>query len=220
MSEEWKISQGADLVISGHNQPCLPETLKKQPIVFFRVTDVDEQEKSKILLANVLPSDQKDVYTKMHVPKEKEEREKSLLFAKVQQIVCDKLKRRGVRTVTGLGQHYEKLCQKSSAPQHFLVKSDLEEGLKVFHIELPQTVIDLASMLARTVGDQVACWFPEVSVANHKTIRITELQQPGSLLIARTITIASMNAIEALSISSNMPIEVTSHKEKVPVVRQ
>ncbi|CAJ1099421.1 Hypothetical predicted protein, partial [Octopus vulgaris] len=84
-------------------------------------------------------SDQKDVYTKMHVPKEKEEREKSLLFAKVQQIVCDKLKRRGVRTVTGLGQHYEKLCQKSSAPQHFLVKSDLEEGLKVFHIELPQT---------------------------------------------------------------------------------
>ncbi|CAI9731125.1 Hypothetical predicted protein [Octopus vulgaris] len=72
-------------------------------------------------------------------------------------------------------------------------------------------------MLARTVGDQVACRFPEVSVANHKTIRITELQQPGSLLIARTITIASMNAIEALSISSNMPIEVTSHKEKVPV---
>ncbi|CAI9739717.1 ubiquitin-related modifier 1-like [Octopus vulgaris] len=80
--------------------------------------------------------------------------------------------------------------------------------------------VDLASMLARTVGDQVACRFPEVSVANHKTIRITELQQPGSLLIARTITIASMNAIEALSISSNMPIEVTTHKEKVPVVRQ
>ncbi|XP_052831325.1 calcyphosin-2 isoform X1 [Octopus bimaculoides] len=136
------IYPGADLEISCHNQPCLPETLKKQSIVFFRVTDVDEQEKSKILLANVLPSDQKDVYTKMHVPKEKEEREKSLLFAKVQQIVCDKLKRRGVRTVTGLGQHYERLCQKSSAPQHFLGKSDLEEGLKVFHIELPQTSLD------------------------------------------------------------------------------
>ncbi|CAJ1099387.1 ralA-binding protein 1-like [Octopus vulgaris] len=72
-------------------------------------------------------------------------------------------------------------------------------------------------MSARSVGDQVACRFPEVSVANHKTIRIAELQQPGSLLIAGTITIASMYAMEAPSMSSNMPIEVTSHKEKIPV---
>ncbi|CAI9731708.1 gem-associated protein 5 [Octopus vulgaris] len=80
--------------------------------------------------------------------------------------------------------------------------------------------VDLASMLVRSVGDQVACRFPEVSVANHKTIRIAELQHHGSLLIAGTITVASMYAMEAPSMSSNMPIEVTSHKEKVPVVRQ
>ncbi|CAI9741730.1 Hypothetical predicted protein [Octopus vulgaris] len=79
---------------------------------------------------------------------------------------------------------------------------------------------DLASMPARSVGDQVACWFPEVSVADHKTIRIAELQQPGSLLVAGTITVASMYAMEAPSMSSNMPIEITSHKEKVPVVRR
>ncbi|CAI9741698.1 Hypothetical predicted protein [Octopus vulgaris] len=81
-------------------------------------------------------------------------------------------------------------------------------------------LVDLASMPARSVGDQVACRFPEVSVANHKTIRIAELQQPGSLLVAGTIAVASMYTMEAPSISSNMPIEVTSHKEKVPVVRQ
>ncbi|CAI9727494.1 Hypothetical predicted protein [Octopus vulgaris] len=80
--------------------------------------------------------------------------------------------------------------------------------------------VDLASMPARSVGDQVACWFPEVSVADHKTIRIAELQQPGSLLVAGTITVASMYAMEAPSMSSNMPIEITSHKEKVPVVRR
>ncbi|CAI9728093.1 Hypothetical predicted protein [Octopus vulgaris] len=69
-------------------------------------------------------------------------------------------------------------------------------------------------MPARSVGDQVACRFPEVSVANHKTIRIAELQQPGSLLVAGTITVASMYAMEAPSMTSNMPIEITSHKEK------
>lgn len=43
------ILQGYDLHIESKGQGSLPETLKKIPVVSFRVTDVDEEEKKNIL---------------------------------------------------------------------------------------------------------------------------------------------------------------------------
>lgn len=136
------IYPGSNLVLSTENQTCLPDTLKNKPKVIFRVTDVAEKEKSAVLLSGVRLSDQQQVYTKLHIPQHEIDRQKMMFLAEVQQTVHHKLKKRGIRTVTGLGQHYRKVCHRLSATDGCLSKSDLEEGLREFHIDLPQTTLD------------------------------------------------------------------------------
>lgn len=143
------IYPGSNLVLNTENQSCLPETLKSKPNVIFRVTDVAEKEKSDILLSGVKFSNHfPNVYAKLHTSYHKGDREKTKLLAEVQQIVQHMLKKRGVRTITGLGQHYRKLCHHLSAKDWCLSKSDLEDGLKEFHIDLPQkTLADLFAVI-------------------------------------------------------------------------
>lgn len=132
------ICSGHNIHISTSGQHSLPDTLKRVPEVTFRVTDVDEEEKQKILLDSVPSREREDVYARLHIPNKQEYTEKMVLKS-IQSNVQKKIRKRAIRTITGLGRFYRKADTTGTG---VLFRFELEKGLFDFHIDLPPDTLD------------------------------------------------------------------------------
>ncbi|KAK7503125.1 hypothetical protein BaRGS_00005751 [Batillaria attramentaria] len=92
------IFTGADLMISTEGQHALSAELARSKYITLRVTDVDEQEKAE-LLEN---TDRPDAPSRL-------EYENLLFLASVQDAAQAQIRKRGIKTITGLGRHYRQL---------------------------------------------------------------------------------------------------------------
>ncbi|XP_021354075.1 calcyphosin-2-like isoform X1 [Mizuhopecten yessoensis] len=132
------IVQGMTLIIPSEGQHSLPDTLKKQELIYFTLTDVEEEEKQTVLLSDVRPSARMNAYAKLHI-QNKQEYQDRVFLSNLQAEVRKKLKKRGVRTMTGLGRHYRRADTKGTG---VLYKYELEEGIIKFHIDLTPDQLD------------------------------------------------------------------------------
>ncbi|XP_063403690.1 calcyphosin-2-like [Mytilus trossulus] len=121
------IFSGNEIIIETRGQHSLPDTVKKRDRVYFKITDVDEEEKQILL--------QEETYRSQN----KQEMINRRILDGVQEEVRERLKKRGIKTVTGLGRYYRKLDKTGSG---VLYKFELEKGMFTFHIELPPQDLD------------------------------------------------------------------------------
>ncbi|KAJ8314669.1 hypothetical protein KUTeg_006819 [Tegillarca granosa] len=124
--------------ISREGQHTLPDTLKKQKEIYFRITNVDEEEKQKLMLEDVKPSHREKVYTQLHMQNKKEIQTR-MIMKEIQDSVRSKLRKRGIKTVTGLGRYYRK---EDTSGTGVLYRYALEKGLYQYHIDLSTEKLD------------------------------------------------------------------------------
>ncbi|KAH0616693.1 hypothetical protein JD844_028014 [Phrynosoma platyrhinos] len=120
-----KNRQGADLTFLSLQHPGLPESIKRKPVFTVRVTNIDETARAFLKTS--------DVENEEH-PIMQEGDCKSI-FRTVQGRLREKLSKRGVRVVTGLGKYFRELDRKQNGD---LSKTDFKQALKVFHLEVPE----------------------------------------------------------------------------------
>ncbi|KAK6191534.1 hypothetical protein SNE40_003198 [Patella caerulea] len=128
------IYSGGTLLILTSGHQTLPKSLSTQPYIAIRVTDVDEKEKAELLLHGEKLTDREAVYADLNARK-KEEHEIRIVIENIQDTVQTMIKKRGVKTITGLGRHYRDLDRDDTG---WLDQNTLERGLQNFHIQLDQ----------------------------------------------------------------------------------
>ncbi|XP_067674591.1 calcyphosin-2-like [Haliotis asinina] len=128
------IYSGSNLLISTTGQQTIPASIKGSKFIKFRVISVDEDEKSALLHS----SRGQETFARLQYPT-KEEYENQKILESVQDVVQEKLKKRGIKTVTGLGRWYRSQDTDGSG---LLTHHELEQGLVKFRLELPQQILD------------------------------------------------------------------------------
>lgn len=132
------IYAGNELIIKTKGQHSLPDTLKKQEWVYFKITDVDDEEKQTLLLEDTVYTNRSDEYARLNA-QNKQEFINNRILKGVQEAVREKLTKRGIKTVTGLGRYYRNLDKSGTG---VLFKFELEKGLFTFHVELTPQDLD------------------------------------------------------------------------------
>ncbi|ESO84979.1 hypothetical protein LOTGIDRAFT_236023 [Lottia gigantea] len=133
------IYPGGDILISTEGHQTLPQSIASQSEVIFRVTDLDEKEKCSLLLHGIRPGEKETVYAELHV-RSREDQENKIILENLQETVQILIKKRGVKTVTGLGRHYRQLDKTGTG---WLDQYDLERGLQKFHIQIDQQTLNI-----------------------------------------------------------------------------
>ncbi|XP_046346148.2 calcyphosin-2-like [Haliotis rufescens] len=128
------IYSGGNLLISTSGQMTIPASMKGNEFIKFRVISVDEDEKSVLLDS----TRGQETFARLQYPT-KQEYENQKILESLQDVVGEKLKKRGIKTVTGLGRWYRKLDTDSSG---LLTHHELEQGLVKYRLELPQQILD------------------------------------------------------------------------------
>ncbi|KYO47788.1 calcyphosin-2 isoform E [Alligator mississippiensis] len=98
----------------------LPESMKQNPVLTLRVTNIDETSVNFLKDTSVGSKQVTDV---------------NKVFRTVQGILRNKLCKRGVRIVTGLGKYFRQLDKKGNG---VLSKADFKQALKIFHLEVSE----------------------------------------------------------------------------------
>ncbi|XP_025068300.1 calcyphosin-2 isoform X3 [Alligator sinensis] len=98
----------------------LPESMKQNPVLTLRVTNIDETSVNFLKDTSVGSKQETDV---------------NKVFWTVQGILRNKLSKRGVRIVTGLGKYFRQLDKKGNG---VLSKADFKQALKIFHLEVSE----------------------------------------------------------------------------------
>uniref|UniRef100_A0A8D0GPW2 Calcyphosine 2 n=1 Tax=Sphenodon punctatus TaxID=8508 RepID=A0A8D0GPW2_SPHPU len=106
---------GANLTFSSLDHPSLPESIKQNPVLTLRVSNIDKHR------CNVLPATR---------PRKKTSRR---ILHQLQP--PEKLRKRGVRTVIGLGKYFRQLDMEGNG---VLAKEAFKQALKVFHLQVPE----------------------------------------------------------------------------------
>ncbi|XP_074640021.1 calcyphosin-2-like isoform X2 [Tubulanus polymorphus] len=127
------ISPGSTLLFSTKSQKSLPVTVSSNPVVAFRITDVDQTAKESILLKDVRPSEKFDVLRRLHMPETEEELQDMLMLKDVQDFVKSKLKKRGIRTVTGMGLYFRHLDKSGDG---LIAQEELHRALDRYHLPI------------------------------------------------------------------------------------
>ncbi|GFO40241.1 calcyphosin-2-like [Plakobranchus ocellatus] len=131
------IYPGSNLKIKTEGQLALTDTLAEKDFIVLRVTDVDESEKETLI-------DEQDESERLHQPSKLDVENREFLYM-IQAEVQDQIRKRGIRTITGLGRFYRKLDVYKTG---ILDQYDLEKGLKTFRINLdPQHLEDVFEIL-------------------------------------------------------------------------
>ncbi|XP_032622895.1 calcyphosin-2 isoform X3 [Chelonoidis abingdonii] len=115
---------GANLTFLSCNL-SLPESIKQNPILTLRVTNIDEA--AIDILKTTSVGIKQDIT--------QQETDESRVFRVVQGILKEKLSKRGVRVVTGLGKYFRERDQKRDGA---LSKAVFKQALTVFHLEVPE----------------------------------------------------------------------------------
>ncbi|XP_051487712.1 calcyphosin-2 isoform X2 [Apus apus] len=136
----------------------LPESVKQNPILTLRVITIDEAAmdflKGNLLCFSLCPLSaglslgctkqslsQSSLLFPVRTSVEfKQEPSKQVVdecevFRKIQGILREPLRKRGVRVITGLGKYFRHVDKNRSG---FLSQADFKEALKIFHLEIPE----------------------------------------------------------------------------------
>uniref|UniRef100_I3M2A5 EF-hand domain-containing protein n=1 Tax=Ictidomys tridecemlineatus TaxID=43179 RepID=I3M2A5_ICTTR len=73
-----------------------------------------------------------------------------LVFKTIQDVLKEKLRKRGVRILTGLGKHFQQLDKEGNG---LLNKEDLKQALKVFHLEVSEEDFESLWLILSGSGD-------------------------------------------------------------------
>ncbi|XP_069760413.1 calcyphosin-2 isoform X2 [Narcine bancroftii] len=122
---------GANLTFLTTEHVSLPASVQAKNLLTLRITSIDEIAK-RSFTTSAEPS----------LSKQEIDDRNTLLSA--QRLLREKLKNRGVRTMTRLGKF---LWQQDSSKSRVLAKTELKKVLKVFHLELPDEVFELIWVL-------------------------------------------------------------------------
>ncbi|XP_071511737.1 LOW QUALITY PROTEIN: calcyphosin-2-like [Diadema antillarum] len=144
------ITRGEDLSFETDDQPSLPETLQKKPIVTLRVTDVDEEVKKEFVFGDNVPLNPTEVRKKMNPQKSKQEAEDWKIISGVQKEIHKQILSRASRTLTGLGKHFKKMDRSGDGT---LDREELMEALKTYHIKLDPKLFDQLWLIIDQNGD-------------------------------------------------------------------
>ncbi|XP_051487769.1 calcyphosin-2 isoform X6 [Apus apus] len=102
----------------------LPESVKQNPILTLRVITIDEAAMDFLKTSVEFKQEpSKQVVDECEV------------FRKIQGILREPLRKRGVRVITGLGKYFRHVDKNRSG---FLSQADFKEALKIFHLEIPE----------------------------------------------------------------------------------
>ncbi|XP_077998416.1 calcyphosin-2-like [Glandiceps talaboti] len=126
---------GSSLSFETCSQTSLPEAVQKHPIMLVRVTDVDERAKANFVFDGHIARDQNTYAAKMRPPFTNLEYEDMKLTQEIQSEVQQQLKKRGVKTMTGLGQHFRKLDRTGDGK---LDKIELRKALQLYHVNIEE----------------------------------------------------------------------------------
>ncbi|XP_062059192.1 calcyphosin-2 isoform X3 [Lepus europaeus] len=116
---------GATLTFLSSDHPGLPESIKKNTLLRVRITNIDQMVLDSLKTASVEPDD--DIIC--------QEANDSLVLKAIQDVLKEKLHKRGVRILTGLGKYFQQLDKEGDGLLH---KSDFKQALKVFHFEISE----------------------------------------------------------------------------------
>ncbi|XP_069485505.1 calcyphosin-2 isoform X2 [Ambystoma mexicanum] len=120
---------GANLTFSTVDHVGLSESLKKKRLVTIRIISVDEEAMDYL----------KKTFVGNHHGLTQQEVEDRNILLSIQEVVKERLSKRGVRTITGLGKHFRQLDKKETG---FLSREEYKNALKHFHLEIPEKVFD------------------------------------------------------------------------------
>ncbi|ELW70506.1 Calcyphosin-2 [Tupaia chinensis] len=114
---------GANLTFLSSDHPSLPESTKENKLLTLRITNIDQ-----IALESLkTTSGEHEDYI---IRQEANDR---LVFKAIQDVLKEKLHKRGVRILTGLGKYFQQLDKKGNG---LLEKADFKQALEVFHLEV------------------------------------------------------------------------------------
>ncbi|KAJ8249839.1 hypothetical protein COCON_G00230550 [Conger conger] len=130
---------GATLSFSSHGK-SLPENMKQRPLLLLRITDVDELVKDMLLAST---GDRKQGLFR-------EELEDRTILMAIQGALRDTLKKRAVRTLTGLGRL---LRGADTSGDGVLDKQEIRRALEDFHLALPDKDLDAVWRILDQNGD-------------------------------------------------------------------
>ncbi|XP_072124240.1 calcyphosin-2 isoform X6 [Mobula birostris] len=112
---------GANLTFLTSEHIGLPASVQAKQLLTLRITSIDKMAKHSLL-------------TSGNPSLSKQEIEDRNILLAAQGLLKEKLKNRGVRTMTGLGKY---LRQRDSSGSGDMAKAELKQALKEFHLELP-----------------------------------------------------------------------------------
>ncbi|KAG8439698.1 hypothetical protein GDO86_005754 [Hymenochirus boettgeri] len=120
---------GANLTFLTKEHQTLPESLKEIPMLIIRITAIDEQAMDSlrgiINASKIAPN----------VPLKNE----SNILLEIQDFMKEKLKNRGVRTLTGLGKYFRQLDKNGNG---ILQRAEFEQAMKTFHLEVSEKIFE------------------------------------------------------------------------------
>uniref|UniRef100_A0A452FTW0 Calcyphosine 2 n=1 Tax=Capra hircus TaxID=9925 RepID=A0A452FTW0_CAPHI len=115
---------GANLTFLSSDHPRLPESVKENTVLTLRITNVDWR---------ALPSLKTDSVE--HDDVTNEEANDRMIFKAIQDTLKEQLRKRGVRTLTGLGKYLQQLDKEGNG---LLDKADFKQALKLFRLEVSE----------------------------------------------------------------------------------
>uniref|UniRef100_A0A2K6ATE1 Calcyphosine 2 n=1 Tax=Macaca nemestrina TaxID=9545 RepID=A0A2K6ATE1_MACNE len=131
---------GATLTFLSSDHASLPESIKENTFLKLRITHIDQIALDSLKTASM---DQEDDI----VIQETNDR---LVFKAIQDVLKEKLHKRGVRILTGLGKYFQQLDKEGNG---LLDKADFKQALKVFHLEVSEKDFESAWLILDDNGN-------------------------------------------------------------------
>uniref|UniRef100_A0A2I3T3U7 Calcyphosine 2 n=3 Tax=Pan troglodytes TaxID=9598 RepID=A0A2I3T3U7_PANTR len=131
---------GATLTFFSSDHLSLPESIKENTLLKLRITNIDQIALDSLKTASVEQED--DIII--------QETNDRLVFKAIQDVLKEKLHKRGVRILTGLGKYFQQLDKEGNG---LLDKADFKQALKVFHLEVSEKDFESAWLILNDNGN-------------------------------------------------------------------
>ncbi|RMX56794.1 hypothetical protein pdam_00009950 [Pocillopora damicornis] len=126
---------GSNLSFLTSQQTSLPQSIRTQPVVVFRISEVDEEAREAQLYESCHSIDEKrSIMERLDNPLSKAEIQEQELVKNIQSMVKKQLQTRAVKTMMGLGQHFRKMDRSGDG---LLDRTELQSALEAYHIRIP-----------------------------------------------------------------------------------
>uniref|UniRef100_A0A0P6J478 Calcyphosin-2 n=1 Tax=Heterocephalus glaber TaxID=10181 RepID=A0A0P6J478_HETGA len=131
---------GATLTFLSSHHPSLPRSIKENILLRLRITNIDQMALESIKTASM--AHEEDIIM--------QEANDRLVFKAIQDALKEKLQKRGVRILTGLGKYFQQLDKEGCG---LLNKADFKQALKVFHLEVSEKDFESSWIILITNGN-------------------------------------------------------------------